>query len=306
MKKLFLLCVLVTSFSYSQIIDENGTIATGQSNTQLTGKIGIGISSPQVELDVLGEVNSEKMIIEPSSITTDGYLFQIGNNVLNGNRFFNFHFYDQYDAISETCYDQNGKVRKDFWASDNQTYLTLKNTNQSEIFKVSRDDAYGSYIQMPKSNSRIVIGGLVSHLFNEGHKLVVKNGSAMIEGNILTDSNIGIGTDSFVDGTDTYRLSVYGKVRAHEIKVYTTWADYVFESNYKLPTLTEVENYIKEKGHLIDIPSAKEVEENGIKLGEMNKLLLQKIEELTLYTIEQQKMIKQLQQEVAIIKVKNN
>ncbi|HRB72612.1 MAG TPA: hypothetical protein PK776_12270, partial [Flavobacterium sp.] len=70
---------------------------------------------------------------------------------------------------------------------------------------------------------------------------------------------------------------------------YTTWADYVFESDYNLPTLQQVEKHIKEKGHLKDIPSAKEVEENGIELGEMNKLLLQKVEELTLYIIEMNK-----------------
>jgi hypothetical protein len=67
--------------------------------------------------------------------------------------------------------------------------------------------------------------------------------------------------------------------------------------NYKLPTLKEVENQIKEKGHLKDIPSAKEVEENGIFLGEIESKLLQKIEELTLYTIAQEKKINDLEQQ---------
>ncbi|PWL39605.1 hypothetical protein DKG77_01870 [Flagellimonas aquimarina] len=75
---------------------------------------------------------------------------------------------------------------------------------------------------------------------------------------------------------------------AEEIKVETGWADYVFKENYDLPTLEEVEKHIQEKGHLINIPSAEEVEENGIQLGKMNKLLLEKIEELTLYTLQQQ------------------
>ena len=70
------------------------------------------------------------------------------------------------------------------------------------------------------------------------------------------------------------------------------WSDFVFFKDYKLPTLKEVENHIKEKGHLKDIPSAKEVEKNGFFLGEMDAKLLQKIEELTLYTIQQQKEIK--------------
>ena len=89
-------------------------------------------------------------------------------------------------------------------------------------------------------------------------------------------------------------MTVNGKVRAHSVKVYTDWADFVFIDNYKLPSLEEVEKFIDENGHLENIPSAQEVEENGIELGEMNKLLLQKIEELTLYTIELKKEIDEL------------
>ncbi len=95
--------------------------------------------------------------------------------------------------------------------------------------------------------------------------------------------NVGIGTED--PGTD-WKLAVNGKIRSKEIKVETGWADYVFEKDYPLPTLQEVEKHIAEKGHLINIPSAEEVETNGIELGEMNKLLLEKIEELTLYVLE--------------------
>ena len=113
---------------------------------------------------------------------------------------------------------------------------------------------------------------------------------------LLTQSNsfLGIGTSNFVDGSDTYRLSVKGAIRADRVKVYTTWADYVFNKDYNLPTIEEVEQHIKDYGHLKDIPSAKEVEVKGIDLGEMNKLLLQKIEELTLYMIEMKKEINML------------
>lgn len=106
-------------------------------------------------------------------------------------------------------------------------------------------------------------------------------------------SNFGIGT------TDTkgYRLGVKGKIAAEEVKValYSVWPDFVFEEEYNLPTLKEVENHIKEKGHLKDIPSAREVAENGIFLGKMDSKLLQKIEELTLYTIQQEKKIENLE-----------
>ncbi|CAM1345524.1 hypothetical protein [Tenacibaculum amylolyticum] len=111
--------------------------------------------------------------------------------------------------------------------------------------------------------------------------------------------NVGIGT------TDTkgFKLGVNGKVAATEVKVatYSNWADFVFKKNYELPTLTEVENHIKENGHLKDIPSADEVAENGFFLGEMDAKLLQKIEELTLYTIEQEKKIKSLEKQLTEI-----
>ena len=106
------------------------------------------------------------------------------------------------------------------------------------------------------------------------------------------DGNVGIGTED--PGTD-WKLAVNGKIRSKEIKVETGWADYVFEKDYPLPTLQEVEKHIVEKGHLINIPSADEVEANGIELGEMNKLLLEKIEELTLYIIAADKKATELQ-----------
>ncbi len=97
----------------------------------------------------------------------------------------------------------------------------------------------------------------------------------------------------FLDGVSG-NLGIKGKLTANEVKVKLGgWADYVFKEDYDLPTLEEVEKHIQEKGHLINIPSAKEVETNGIQLGEMNKLLLEKIEELTLYTLQQQKQLKQ-------------
>ncbi len=105
--------------------------------------------------------------------------------------------------------------------------------------------------------------------------------------------NLGIGT------TDTkgFKLGVQGKIAAEEVKVavYANWADFVFNKDYNLPTLKDVEQHIKDKGHLKDIPSAEAVKKNGIFLGEMDAKLLQKIEELTLYTIDQEKRIKNLE-----------
>jgi hypothetical protein len=86
-------------------------------------------------------------------------------------------------------------------------------------------------------------------------------------------------------------------VYARKLTVQSSWSDFVFEPGYHLLSLTELENYINENGHLPDIPTASYVEENGIEVGDMTAKLLQKIEELTLYVIEQNKRIERLEKE---------
>ncbi|WP_461639609.1 hypothetical protein [Labilibaculum euxinus] len=108
----------------------------------------------------------------------------------------------------------------------------------------------------------------------------------------INGGNLGIGTKD----TKGFKLAVKGKIGAEEVQVKANyWSDFVFEDNYQLKKLEEVESYITKNNHLPDVPSEKEVLENGIQLGEMNAKLLQKIEELTLYVIEQNKEIKEMQ-----------
>ena len=86
-----------------------------------------------------------------------------------------------------------------------------------------------------------------------------------------------------------------GQVKTKSLKVTLDgWSDFVFDDGYRLPTLAELEQYVKAHRHLPDIPSAAEVEQEGVDLGQMNALLLQKVEELTLYVIDLQKQIDEL------------
>lgn len=103
--------------------------------------------------------------------------------------------------------------------------------------------------------------------------------------------NFGIGTTNPTD-----MLTVAGKIGAREIKVSTNaGADFVFEPDYKLGNLTELEKFVKTNKHLPEIPTAKEMIENGVNLGELNIKLLQKVEELTLHLIEKDKQMNTLQ-----------
>jgi hypothetical protein len=105
-----------------------------------------------------------------------------------------------------------------------------------------------------------------------------------------------------------FNFAVEGKVVAQSIYVIASgspnWADYVFASDYKLPKLSDVESYYKANRHLPEIPSAKEVAENGINLGDMNTLLLKKVEELTLYMVDLNKKVEKLEAENQSLKEK--
>ncbi|RMG72325.1 MAG: hypothetical protein D6722_05605 [Bacteroidetes bacterium] len=107
-------------------------------------------------------------------------------------------------------------------------------------------------------------------------------------------SGVTIGTTTLPNG---YRLAVDGDVICEGILVElsTSWPDYVFEPAYPLPTLAEVEQHITEKGHLPGMPSAAEMADKGLDLGDMQLKMMEKIEELTLYILQQEKRIQELE-----------
>lgn len=109
------------------------------------------------------------------------------------------------------------------------------------------------------------------------------------------NGNVGIGTVN----PGAYKLAVEGIIGARKIKItQAPWADYVFDSAYQLQPLTQVEKYIQENKHLQDVPTTAEVKKDGIDVGDTQALLLKKIEELTLYIIQQNKRIEALEKQV--------
>jgi hypothetical protein len=110
---------------------------------------------------------------------------------------------------------------------------------------------------------------------------------------IDTNGNVGVGTAS-----PSHKLAVNGTIRAKEVIVDTGWSDYVFADDYRLAPLSEVETHIKAARHLPGIPSAKEVAEHGVSMGDMQAKLLAKIEELTLHVIAQQKQLEAQQSQI--------
>jgi len=166
-------------------------------------------------------------------------------------------------------------------------YVSRSPNNDYLLFDHSSVNTWRTRITTDNTSSYI-IGNDLGGLFNTKVLILTQNG------------NVGIGTT-----TPDTKLAVNGKIRAHEIKVeIANWPDYVFTKDYHLPSLSDTENHIKEKGHLQGIPSAKEVKANGVDLGEMNAKLLKKIEELTLYLIEIKKENDEQKKDILYLKNK--
>lgn len=152
-------------------------------------------------------------------------------------------------------------VRKDGYFSGDLTGPTLE-------FYALRNQGAGYYAPLLlKSNGDVILAGAQN----------------------ATNGNVGIGTND----TKGYKLAVNGDAMFTKIKVkaYGNWPDYVFGESYKLMPLQDLEAYVKEHNHLPEVPSAQEVEKEGVDVAEMNKILLKKIEELTLHMIELEKKI---------------
>lgn len=275
------------------------------------GNVGIGTTNPTEKLDLskdsyynnvndsgikLGNSNEESV----NNNTSYGYIFKTLG--------------DQWGARLSIIQKTRAENDQEIFSVKNHN-IGIGNINPTEKLDLSKDVYYNSVnnsgIKLGNSNDQSVNNNTsYAYIFKtlgdqSGARLsIVQKTRAESDQEVFSikNGNIGIGT---IDSKG-YKLGVKGKIAAEEVKValYNTWPDFVFEKEYNLPTLQEVENHIIHKGHLKDIPSAKEVEKNGIQLGEMNAKLLQKIEELTLYMIEQNKKTEQLQKEVILLKKK--
>ena len=264
------------------------------------GNLGVGTTTPMTKLDVNGSVKVDKVSSPHTSL-------QIGHDVndriiadnyaaknYGGGMFFRVTpdpslniGYNYIDVMSlsdkgnvgigrlkpNSKLDVNGSVKFD-QTSYAHTNLQIGHDINDRIFadnSITKNYGGGMFFRVTSDPS-----------LNIGHNY--------IDVMMITDKGkVGIGTGI----TGNHKLAVEGSIGAREIKVEGSgWSDFVFAKEYKLPTLTQVEKHIKEKGHLQNIPSAAEVKKDGFFLGEMDAKLLQKIEELTLYTIQQEKQLK--------------
>lgn len=218
-----------------------------------------------------------------------------------------FNGFAQWSTSTNSIYSNNNKV-----IIGGTTYQGLFGTNES-LLQLIAPSGQNSYVFLSSGTKSVVFAS-----GTYGNALYISNNDPFSFGygstkvmtiNPITASNptgsISIGTALAPNG---YKLAVGGKIIAEELKVQlqAQWADYVFAKDYKLPTLQEVEQQIKNKGHLAGVPSAQEVKENGIEVGNMAKIQQEKIEELTLYIIELNKKLEEQAKKTAALEAKIN
>ncbi|WP_437368381.1 Ig-like domain-containing protein [Maribacter litoralis] len=195
--------------------------------------------------------------------------------------------------VNAVILPNNATNQNIFWTSSDNTvasvnssgFITAEEVGQT-IITVTTEDG--------NKSAQIAVSVSTSSETPSSDNYWEKSGSNL---NFLS-GNVGIGTD-----TPNSMLAVNGNIRAKEVKVETAnWPDYVFALDYYLPSIKEVQQHILENGHLMNIPPAVEMETRGLELGEMNRLLLEKIEELTLYIIELKIQNDQQQEDIDYLK----
>jgi hypothetical protein len=318
MKKIFFLtAILTTTFSFCQ-----NTFPTN-------GNVGIGTTNPRANLDMAKDISNSQLgtvfgrLPEGDEIGLGTYLgvkgyTTVGTDLSNVKSFSIVHdFYGQ----------TNNSIN--FYRGNSFTggFITFSTANNTEKMRIGTNGNVG--IGTTNPSTKLDVNGTISvrgsdntnledrgQFFfenpNHGMRRIGNVVDLFTSGDIesgitftlrsynaLTNSyinmnqamkiafngNVGIGTTN-----PTSKLTVAGNINSREVKVTVdAGADFVFEKDYHLPTLPFLESYIKENKHLPEIASAKEMQANGINLSEMNIKLLQKIEEMTLYMIEQEK-----------------
>ncbi len=301
---LFVVTILMSTSGFAQFVP-----GTNPDQIYTDKKVGIGTNNPGFKLEVTNNLDSYIGLDQ-----NGGFNVLRFGSINGGSRTTNWKIHDQHvNGSSQGLVFQDQSLQTILKLAQDGN-VGIGTTSPAHKLTVTGDIDYSQLTKLDMmENSKAYIRAadmMFGHSTRRGSlgRVLVDGGDGAIHlnyqsdwsktqingGSIFLTGSTGIGTFNLAG----YMLAVNGNIRAKEVKIETGWSDFVFEDDYDLPTLAEVEEFIKTNKHLPEIPSAEEVAENGVNLGEMESKLLQKIEELTLYIIDQQKEIEILKEKV--------
>ena len=272
------------------------------------GNVGIGILNPSFKLEVGGAIRSYDEFNPGMQLFQNGnwaaMLQMVADDLVIG-CLLNDAITFRTNNIGRMVIEEQGNVGVGVFDALDQLHvggtLRIEHPGTPQL-RFHQGATFGAFIQS-SGDDLMVSNKLVGELRLMTNDLtrveVFNNGDVKIDGSTFTvkagTNQVAIGSSLTASG---YKLSVDGKIMSEEIMVQLSgdWPDYVFADDYHLRSPQEIEAHIETHGHLPGVPSAAAVNEaNGIHLGEMNRVLLEKVEELTLLIIEQDKRIRELE-----------
>lgn len=320
-------------YTGSSISQRTGTVRMAINSS---GNVGIGTTTPAYALHVVGDagVSGDRQLVARYNNTSGDYRASLGWSHLQlGNNGPNWIVAGRTATGGSLSFVVNNTADYAYAAFNGTTAMHITagarvgigTTSPAVPFEVT-----GAAVSSPLYQSEAVrttssghtsgfgVDGSGSNwgtsLFQDGTKVftVESNGGALIGANyvagnapangLAVEGNVGIGTAS-----PSQKLEVNGSVKATSfISSTTTYADFVFKADYRLAPLSEVEAHIREHGHLPDVPSEAQVAKDGIDLAAMQVKLLQKVEELTLHQIAQEKQLRAQQEEIRVLRAQLN
>lgn len=269
----FLLTVTSLMSSPAAMAFQFSPLTSNNIYTLHSGNVGIGSNVPVYKLEVASSSNAR--ILVKSTVSPNPALVEVAGPLST--------------AIIESAASPAGITRMGSKTNHDVSFIT----NNAEKLVI-------------KADGRIGVGKTPTFAFDVNG--AINASSINLNGQPITltqwinnGSNINFSAGMVSIGTTRtplgYRLAVGGKIISEEVvvRIQANWPDYVFANDYKLPPLAEVEKFVRVNKHLPDVPTAAQVSDNGIAIGELNTILMQKVEELTLYLIEQEKRIQTLE-----------
>ncbi len=280
MKKIILTLAIfiISSHAFSQWNITETSMTTAKS-------VGIGALNPNYKLDVAGNIHSDNLYVQsPNAYVQLGDI--AGSMFLRMNNQGNLQITNSYKTPLYH-FDQSGK-------------LGIGIFNPQYSLDVA-GNIHSNNLYLQSSNAYIQMGDITGSMFlrmNNSGNMQITNSSLISLYHFDQSGKLGIGTV-----TPKEMLDVAGTIRAKEVKIeINAGADHVFNHDYDLKPLSEVEHFIKTNKHLPEVPSEKQMQAEGLNINEFQIKLLQKIEELTLYVIQQEKKNRELEKEIKNLK----